>query len=330
MAHPRTDPTAVATDPRVPADAVPRTAPVPPELPAGVHGEAAVEVLRMSAFAARPHGGNPAGVVLDAAAWSEERMQAVAVEVGYAETAFVVDAAVGGDPRHVRVRYFSPAAEVPFCGHATIATAVALAARRGVGPFTVDTAVGPVAIETALDDGGRVAASFTSVEPAVRDLDDAVATRLLGLLGLRRADLDARWPLREAFAGNWHPVVAVRERGVFDGFTFAPAAVRALMDEQGWAGTVTVVHAPGDGSPAPGVTLVEARNLFPVGDITEDPATGAAAAALGAYLRAEELIAVPARVVVHQGHHVGRPSVLAVDVPVAGGITVSGTAVPLP
>jgi PhzF family phenazine biosynthesis protein len=108
------------------------------------------------------------------------------------------------------------------------------------------------------------------------------------------------------------------------------------MDRQGWAGTVTVVctegvdlplrGAPGDESGGAELPAVEARNLFPVGDITEDPATGSAAAALGAYLRAGGLVAPPSRFEVRQGRHVGRPSVLVVDVPVAGGVTVGGTA----
>ncbi|WP_354595508.1 PhzF family phenazine biosynthesis protein [Frigoribacterium sp. PvP054] len=292
------------------------------------------DVLHLTAFAVGPGGGNPAGVVLDASALTAVDMLRVAAEVGHAETAFVVDASVAGDDRRVAVRYFSPGAEVPFCGHATIATAVALAERRGVGAFTLDTAVGPVVIETARGDGsgdvvrGPVTASFTSVEPVVRDLDPAVTDRLLALLGLGRTDLDDRRPLRESFAGNRHPVVAVREQRVFDGFGFDPAALRALMDEQGWAGTVTVFCDQGvDES---GATVVEARNLFPVGSITEDPATGSAAASLGGYLRALDLIAPPARVVVRQGRHVGRPSLLVVDVPVTGGITVTGTATPLP
>lgn len=288
------------------------------------------EILRLTAFAAEPGGGNPAGVVLDASALTDDEMQAIATEVAYPETAFVVDAGVDGDDRHVRLRYFSPGAEVPFCGHATIATAVALAERRGVGRFTLETNVGPLVVETALethDDTGSITASFTSVEPTARDLDAEVADRLLSLLGLDRSDLDERWPLRESFAGNRHPVVAVREQQVFDAFTFDPAALRALMDEQGWAGTVTVVH--GHGFDDAGQLLVEARNLFPVGDITEDPATGSAAASLGGYLRTLGLLTPPARILIPQGHHVGAPSLLTVDVPATGGITVTGTAQPI-
>ena len=300
-----------------------------PQLPAPASLVPAV--LRLTAFADGADGGNPAGVVLDASTLDEARMQQIAAEVGYAETAFVVEGAVGGDDRAVRTRYFSPLAEVPFCGHATIATAVALADERGPGPFRFDTAVGPVVIETtreaAAEGEGVLRASFTSVEPSTRALDDTVADELLGLLGLTRGELDPAWPLTEAFAGNWHPVVPVRSRAVFDAFGFDPGAVRELMDRRGWAGTVTVVCTEGvDLGVGVGLPSIEARNLFPVGDITEDPATGSAAAALGASLRAGGLLAPPARFTVRQGRHVGRPSLLVVDVPPAGGITVSGTA----
>jgi PhzF family phenazine biosynthesis protein len=300
------------------------------------------DVLRLTAFADGPGGGNPAGVVLDASVLDDVRMQQIAAEVGYAETAFVVDRAVGGDDRVVRARYFSPIAEVPFCGHATIATAVALADERGTGAFRFETAVGPVVIETtqeAVAGGEReLRASFTSVEPRTRPLADAVADELLDLLALDRDDLDPAWSLAEAFAGNWHPVVAVRSLAVFDSFGFDPGAVRELMDRQGWSGTVTVVCTEGvdlDLAIAAAVATrgadaelpaIEARNLFPVGDITEDPATGSAAAALGAYLRAGGLLAPPSRFTVRQGRHVGRPSLLVVDVPTTGGITVGGTA----
>ncbi|MBD8583682.1 PhzF family phenazine biosynthesis protein [Frigoribacterium sp. CFBP 8766] len=300
------------------------------------------DVLRLTAFADGPGGGNPAGVVLDASVLDDVRMQQIAAEVGYAETAFVVDRAVGGDDRVVRARYFSPIAEVPFCGHATIATAVALADERGTGAFRFETAVGPVVIETTQEavagGGSELRASFTSVEPRTRPLADAVADELLDLLALDRDDLDPAWSLAEAFAGNWHPVVAVRSLAVFDSFGFDPGAVRELMDRQGWSGTVTVVCTEGvdlDLAIAAAVATrgadaelpaIEARNLFPVGDITEDPATGSAAAALGAYLRAGGLLAPPSRFTVRHGRHVGRPSLLVVDVPTTGGITVGGTA----
>ncbi|MEN0071668.1 MAG: PhzF family phenazine biosynthesis isomerase, partial [Propionicimonas sp.] len=232
-------------------------------------------------------------------------------EVGFSETAFLAARV----PREFAVRYFSPGAEVPFCGHATIAAAAVLAERSGTGTFWFDTPVGQVPIETERS-AGKVSATFTSVEPAVREPDPATADELLDLLGMSEADLDPALPLREAFAGNWHPVVALARQDRFDGFGFDPAAVRELMDRRGWAGTVTVVHRLGP-------EAFEARNLFPVGTITEDPATGSAAASLGGYLRA--LGVAPARFEIRQGRHVGAPSRLVVSVPPTGGIRVSGT-----
>ncbi|WP_320777952.1 PhzF family phenazine biosynthesis protein [Streptomyces sp. CRN 30] len=280
-------------------------------------------VLRLAAFPAtsdggEPTGGNPAGVVLDARGMSDAEMQAVAAEVGYAETAFVVGPPDDGRPRHVGMRYFSPTAEVPFCGHATVATAVALARRTEADAFVFETPAGDVRIDLTRT-GGEVVASFTSVPPRVEPIGTDVLARLLDILGLTYDDFDPVHPPRLAFAGNTHPVLVLADQDTFDGFTFAPDVLRTLMDEQRWMGTVTVLKPLGEQE-------FEARNLFPVGTITEDPATGSAAASVGAYLRDTGLLPVPGTLTIHQGRHVGHPSLLRVAVPAEGGITVSGTA----
>lgn len=279
------------------------------------------DILRYSAFAATADGGNPAGVVLDASMLDDAAMQRIAAEVGFSETAFVTGRSDdhGGAPR-LAVRYWSPAAEVPFCGHATVATAVALAEREGPGEVVFETAVGPVTLNSRTDAVGVVTVSFTSVEPEVRALDPGVRDTLLGLLGLAASDIDEHFPVREAFAGNWHPIVVLADREIFHQFRFAPAQVADLMREQGWRGTVTVLHASGPRE-------FEARNLFPVGRITEDPATGSAAAAVGAYLR--DLGTAETHILIRQGRHVGRPSELRVAIPTTGGITVAGGATPI-
>ena len=294
-------------------------------------------VLRYAAFASTPHGGNPAGIVLDASFLDDAEMQKTAADVGFAETAFLIEPAIAGDIRHARVRYFSPIAEVPFCGHATVATAVALARRDGVGTVVFETPVGAISIATTLD-GDQITAAFTSVEPKLGGLSDEVLETLLAQLGVTRDDLDPRFPPQLSFAGNWHPVLVFADRAVFDTFAFDPSEMRRLMDAQGWTGTVITMfalEAGGAGEPGadddavddagPAVGRFEARNLFPVGTMSEDPATGSAAASVGGYLRA--LGIAPDRVLIHQGAHVGRPSLLTVDIPPTGGIIVSGTAV---
>lgn len=276
------------------------------------------EILRYTAFADGPGGGNPAGIVLDAASMTGDEMLATARRVGYPETVFVV----GGTTDRPRVRYFSPGAEVPFCGHATIALGVALAERHGVADRVFETAVGPVAVRASTDDHGAVVVAMTSVEPSTREVDRDHLERLYAVTGLRPSDIAEGYPVLEAAAGNRHPVLVLHDAEVFHQFRFDPATLLALKQEARWEGTVVVLHRTG-------ALEYEARNLFPAGRITEDPATGSAAAATGAYLRAVGKVSAGDRVVIRQGRHVGRPSVLLVDVPASGGITVSGGAAPI-
>lgn len=167
------------------------------------------QVLRYAAFTDDPRGGNPAGIVLDATDLDDAEMQRIAAEVGFSETAFLVESE--SEAGTFDVRYFAPASEVPFCGHATIASGVALGQRRGPGRFRFHTKAGEVEVEARLDDG-RAVATLTSVEPALAEIDSAVLDNLLDALGYTRADLDPALPPRVAFAGAWHPVIALAER----------------------------------------------------------------------------------------------------------------------
>ena len=279
-----------------------------------------VEVLRYVAFSRDPAGGNPAGVVLDAGSLDAERMQAIAAEVGFSETAFLVPRGGGA----LDVRYFSPLAEVSFCGHATIASAVAHAQRHGGGRLLYRTAAGEVEVTTSRVEDGSWRATLTSVPPRTRDLADADLQRLLAALGWSAQDLDPALPPRVAHAGAWHPVLAVSSRSRLAGLDYDVPALGALMAERGWT-TVDLVWRQD-------ATTFHARNPFPPGGVVEDPATGAAAAALGGYLREGGHVEVPARLTVLQGADMGRPSVLVVDVPpgAATGISVTGSAVALP
>lgn len=277
-----------------------------------------MEILRYTAFSTGPSGGNPAGVVLDAGDIDAAQMQQIAADVGFSETAFLTPTG----PNMAAVRYFAPIAEVAFCGHATIASAVAWAERSGTGALTLDSPAGVIEVSTAPGPDGIVA-TLVSVPIRVSELETLVAARLLAALRVTRHDLDPALPLRVSYSGNSHPIVGVSP-AVLDALDHDQSQLAALMAEQGWGATVAVVSrlAP---------SMFEARNPFPPGGVREDPATGSAAAALGGYLRTLGLVEPPTTITVHQGRHVGRPGVLTVDIPVGtGGIAVSGTAVPLP
>lgn len=270
-------------------------------------------VLRYSAFTPDPRGGNPAGVVLDARGMAEAEMQRIAAHVGYSETAFLSPRADGA----FDVRYYSPRAEVSFCGHATIAAMVAHAERHGPGERLLHTRAGPVRV--SVDE--TLAATLTSVEPRVVPLAEEDLAALLAALGWRRDELDPALPPAVAYAGAWHPVIAAATRARLAALDYAFDALAGLMARRGWT-TVDLVWREG-------AETFHARNPFPPGGVVEDPATGAAAAALGAYLALRD--ALPARRVfaIRQGEDMGRPSRLTVSVPLdlREGVRVGGTAV---
>ena len=127
--------------------------------------------------------------MLDASELTDERMQEIAAELGYSETAFATARDDGG----YDVRYFSPEAEVPFCGHATIATGVALAERDGAGPRSFHTQAGEVPVDTS-GANGAVTATLTSVVPHVEDVPADVLERALAALRWSADELDPAAP----------------------------------------------------------------------------------------------------------------------------------------
>jgi PhzF family phenazine biosynthesis protein len=273
-------------------------------------------LYRLAAFAERSDGGNPAGVWIGESLPEAPVMQRIAHEVGFSETAFVAPAA--GPAR--TVRYFSPEAEVSFCGHATVATGVILGQLEGDGTYRLSTSVGPVPVSVRSKDGMREA-SLTSVLPRQAPVADAVLAEALAALGWHRSELDPAIPPIRAYAGAWHLVIATAESGRLSRLDYDFERLKTLMLEQDLT-TAQLVWRESD-------YVFHSRNPFPVGGVVEDPATGAAAAALGGYLRDSGLVTPPATILIRQGEAMGRPSRLTVDVPKTGGIVVTGTAVPI-
>ncbi|MEV5202927.1 PhzF family phenazine biosynthesis isomerase [Streptomyces sp. NPDC053720] len=265
-----------------------------------------IEVLRYTAFSADPEGGNPAGVVLDASGLDDAAMLAVAAELGYSESAFLTGRSGPGEAgaREYTIRYFSPKAEVPFCGHATVATALALAERDGPGDLVFRTPAGTVPV-TVTREGAELRATLTSVEPDVLDIAPDDLAEALAALDWPAADLDPALPPRIAFAGARHLVLAAATRERLADLSYDFARLEALMHRLDLT-TLQLVWRQ-----APDVFHV--RNPFPVGGVVEDPATGAAAAAFGAYLRDRSLVPGTAVLTLHQGEDMGRPGTLTVE-----------------
>jgi PhzF family phenazine biosynthesis protein len=124
-----------------------------------------------------------------------------------------------------------------------------------------------------------------------------------------------------AYAGAWHLVLAADRLERLNELAYDFDALKSVMEREGFT-TLQLVWRESD-------DVFHARNPFPVGGVIEDPATGAAAAALGGFLREKRLVQVPAQIRIRQGEAMGRPSRLDVEIPESGGIIVSGTAVKL-
>ena len=272
------------------------------------------KLMRYSAFSTKPSGGNPAEVWIGNELPSKEEMQTVARQVGYSETAFI--APMTGFNR--TVRYYSPEIEVTFCGHATIASGVAIGSIDGPGTYTFSTLVGDISVSVT-ELSGQFRAALTSVQPKTAEATADLVEEVLKTLNWKPADLSSAIPPIRAYAGAWHLVLAVDRLSRLNQLEYDFNALKSLMEREEFT-TIQLIWRETD-------HVFHSRNPFPVGGVIEDPATGAAAAALGGYLREKRLVQVPAHILIHQGEAMGRPSRPEVEIPEKGGIIVSGTAV---
>ena len=246
-----------------------------------------------------PFAGNPLAVVLGAV--PEAAMQPVAREFGFSETAFVLPPEAGGA---ARVRIFTPTQEIPFAGHPTIGTALALADR---GPeMVLELGVGPIPVRV---EGGR--ASLRNPTPLSREGEVAPGTVAACLgLGPAAVRLATHPPLRAgvglpfAFAELSGEDALADARPVADAFREAQSLHPGPFD-------FALCAYVRDGE------AVRARVFAPLDDIPEDPATGSAACALAGLLA--ETLGRPLALDVRQGEAMGRPSRLRASAEVEGG-----------
>lgn len=270
-----------------------------------------MDVQRLASFTRNGEGGNPAGVVLCDRLPEPDAMQAVAARVGYSETAF---AAAEGDA--FRVRYFAPGGEVPFCGHATIALGAALGAAHGAGAFQLMLNNAGISV-TAYQEEGAWGARLVSPHTSHRPVPQQDLQAVLELFHLKPEDLDPTLPPALVNAGAQHLVVALARHAQLQAMSYEFAEGAALMQGQGLV-TINLIWRET-------ATRIQSRNAFAGHGVYEDPATGAAAAALAGYLRDAHGRDAPFEVM--QGVEAGHPSRLHVVARSGRGapVEVSGT-----
>lgn len=272
-----------------------------------------MDVLRISAFSENGVGGNPAGVAFVETMPTEAEMLKTAAEVGYSETAFLSQAADGW-----RVRYFAPETEVPFCGHATIATGAALGARFGAGTYKLELNDANITVDAEPSGDGGWGAALQSPATWSKPAPEELTEPVLAAFGLSMKDLDPRLPLTIAHAGASHLVIALASRTALAEMEYPYEEVKNLMTAADLT-TISLIWAENN-------HRFHARNPFAVGGVYEDPATGAAAAALGGFLRDSGWLKGGEAIEILQGHDMGVPSALTVEVGATKGesVRVSG------
>ncbi|WP_019173996.1 PhzF family phenazine biosynthesis protein [Pseudaminobacter salicylatoxidans] len=264
--------------------------------------------------------GNPLAVVLDAEGLNEVAMQKIAREFNYSETTFVSPPA---EPRHkARVRIFTPAFELPFAGHPTVGTAIALAelaAHDGTDQLIVlEENIGLLRCAVSRADGGSFAEFDLPEMPRALDLgiEPEVVGAALGLgpheIGFENHRVDL-WT-----AGVPYITVPVSGMDVIG---------RVRLDNEAW---MDLSPKRGDGKAASAYVYTRdtvrhdssfhARMFVPGWPSYEDPATGSAAAAFsGAIARFDKLDEGPNRFWIEQGMEMGRPSRIRLEIDAEGG-----------
>ncbi|UWR22722.1 PhzF family phenazine biosynthesis protein [Sulfitobacter sp. S190] len=273
------------------------------------------EPVKISSFSDGARGGNPAGVVIADRLPAASEMQKVAADLGFSETAFAARDADGG----WTVRYYAPEGEVAFCGHATIALGAQLGRLNGAGTYPLHLRDDFISVRAdPAGDGWK--AALQSPATWSEELDLTLTQELLQNFGLTDADLDTRLRPALAFAGVRHAVLPLARRETLSQMEYPFEAVKALMHAHDLV-TVSLIFFEGP-------RVIHARNAFASGGVVEDPATGAAAAALGGLLvdRNWDGLQGGGAIDIRQGDDMGMPSRIRVDVTGVPGdsVTVSG------
>jgi trans-2,3-dihydro-3-hydroxyanthranilate isomerase len=259
----------------------------------------------LDVFAERPLAGNGLAVVDDADAIAAATMLALAKEVDLSETTFVQSASADG--ADYRNRIFTIEREIPFAGHPSLGTAVAVARWRGLNraSFVQETHAGPQPIEVRQESGRWRAEMVQNAAEFGTELDSESMTHAVGL---NPAEAHQDLPPQVVSTGLPTAIVPVSEpdslpRAVPD-FAAIDAALAGAEPRAGETPNFYLVWVDLDSGKA------RARMFTTGSPGGEDPATGSAAGTLGAYLA--ELTPTE-RVVIRQGEEMGRPSVLQVQ-----------------
>ncbi len=269
-------------------------------------------------FTSQPFGGNPVAVFPDADGLTDDELQQIAREMNLSETVFVFPPT---DPAAVaRLRIFTPTQEIPFAGHPVLGTFYVLAQlgrisiQEPVTPVVQECNIGLFSVELHAEQSRVVRVVMSQPKPEFLDPIDAVDDVYLigGALSLpKHVIADTKWPLQVVSTGLPVLIVPVRTLTAVRSISPDASAIINVCERFGANGimvftTVTVES----------FASVHARMFAPKIGILEDPATGSAGGALGAYLVQNGVVEVgpTTNILIEQGYEIDRPSRIFVQV----------------
>jgi trans-2,3-dihydro-3-hydroxyanthranilate isomerase len=278
----------------------------------------ALRFVQVDVFTDTPFCGNPLAVILDGRELTGEQMQAVAREMNLSETTFVLpstDAAA-----HIKVRIFTPRLELPFAGHPVVGTCYVLATeglipcRDGSFEARVELGVGVLTVDIACADGKVTRVTMTQRTPQfLAVLSSADVAQLASGLGLDpQAIADTGLPVQLVSTGLPQLMIPVRSLAAVQAISLDLEPLHAICERYQthslYVFTRETITRSAD---------VHSRLFAPLAGVFEDPATGSASGALGAYLVHHRVVGGE-EPVVHleneQGHELGRPSRIYIEV----------------
>lgn len=270
-----------------------------------------IRVYHVDAFTTEKFGGNTAGVVLDAEKLTEDEMQSIAKELNLPESVFLLPS--NNEDIDYKVKYYTPAEEINFCGHATVGLTWLLATEFGLAEkkegIVLETNIGKVPVVWHKENGNIMEVEMTQVTPKTQDFTIDLE-ELSQLIGVKTESIDPTYPIKLANTGNWHLLVPMKNQMDIDNAMPDLAALGKHNKEHNISTTHLYTFN----------TLKEfdlyTRDFAPGIGIPEDPVTGAANGALAGLFYLEGVI--PQSETTHlriaQGDAIGRPGMLYVTV----------------
>jgi trans-2,3-dihydro-3-hydroxyanthranilate isomerase len=279
-------------------------------------------LVHVDVFTRTRFGGNQLAVLPDAEGLADDEMQAIAREMNFSETTFVLPPT--DSSADARVRIFTPGRELPFAGHPVVGTGFVLARERGMRDLRLELQIGTLGVQVDPGDRTLGSAEMEQPVPTFEPAPNANPATLAGLLGLDAADVETETPPEIGSAGT--PFLYVRLRSL-DAVRRARGVADAL--DVYFAGHAhAAVYLFSTETVAPEAAAHARMFSLALGsEVREDPATGGASGPAGGYLLRHGL-AQPGRLLLEQGYEMLRPSQIEVELTVEGdtltGVKVGG------